>query len=404
MEPQAPLNAVLYPEDPRCYHDNSGVVDDSITGGTTPYIFAWSTGYTGEDLVSIGGGTYTVSITDANGCPIQPPPTVLTEPDILTVAISFSGQILCYGDKSVMATANITSGTGSFSYLWDDPGAQITNPANLLGAGPITVEVTNEKGCSATASGIIPGPAAQLSVTAVLTNPSCPGMSDGSIVPTVTGGTPGFDYEWSNNVFERINANIDSGSYTLKITDDNNCALVQNFTLINPDTVKIVSADATDLTCSGRDDGSIAITAAGGTGTYTYSADGGAIFVTTSLISSLAEGDYIVVVKDGNNCLSEEFPITLNKSETCAMVIYDGFSPNGDEFNPVWNIGNVESFPNIVVKVFNVWGKMVFSSTGYASPWDGKYEGKDLPSGTYYYVIDPGDGSGNLTGAVNIVY
>jgi gliding motility-associated-like protein len=179
---------------------------------------------------------------------------------------------------------------------------------------------------------------------------------------------------------------------------------VQDFTLTDPDTVKIVSADATDLTCSGRDDGSIAITAAGGTGTYTYSADGGDHFVTTSSVSSLAEGDYIVVVKDGNNCLSEEFPITLNKSETCAMVIYDGFSPNGDEFNPVWNIGNVESFPNIVVKVFNVWGKMVFSSTGYASPWDGKYEGKDLPSGTYYYVIDPGDGSGNLTGAVNIVY
>jgi gliding motility-associated-like protein len=483
LEPQAALTPVLVPEDPFCYHDNSGVVDLTITGGTTPYRFSWNNGfYTGEDLVNVGGGTYTVVITDANDCSIQPPSVLLTEPDTLTVEIALSGEVLCYGDKAVTATANITSGTGSFSYLWDDPGAQVTNPANELEAGTITVIVTNEKGCFATATATIPGPDS-LSILADLTDPSCQGLADGSIVPTVSGGTPGFDYIWSNGVFNRLNPDIPAGTYTLTVTDANNCTLVKDFILTSPDTVKIdsvditdvtclgktdgsvtinasggtgalvystdngttfvsnniisalaggdynivvqdangctsesypvtmliidtvsiVTVDATDLTCSGMPDGSIAITATGGTGTYEYSTNGGVSYVTTSTIGSMVEGNYIVVVKDGNDCLSPNYPVTLSKPGNCGMIIYDAFSPNGDNKNPVWNIGNVGSFPNIVVQVFNLWGKMVFSSTGYETPWNGTYEGKGLPSGTYYYVIDPGDGSENLTGAVSIV-
>ena len=85
------------------------------------------------------------------------------------------------------------------------------------------------------------------------------------------------------------------------------------------------------------------------------------------------------------------------------MIIYDAFSPNDDGKNEVWNIGNVQNYPDIKVTIFNLWGKAVFSSTGYDTPWDGTWEGKDLPAGTYYYVIDPGDGSDVITGDVSIV-
>jgi gliding motility-associated-like protein len=167
--------------------------------------------------------------------------------------------------------------------------------------------------------------------------------------------------------------------------------------------VKILSVDILNLTCSGLADGSITINASGGTSPYEYSTNGGDTYVTTSTIGSMADGNYIVVVKDDNDCLSEDLSITLIKPETCGLIIYDAFSPNGDDKNPLWNIGNVGSFPNIKVKIFNLWGKMVFSSTGYGTPWDGTYDGKELPSGTYYYVIDPGDGSQVLSGVVSIV-
>ena len=85
------------------------------------------------------------------------------------------------------------------------------------------------------------------------------------------------------------------------------------------------------------------------------------------------------------------------------IIIYDAFSPNGDMRNDFWNIGNIEQFPDCKVKIINSWGNEVFRSDGYSEPWDGKYKGRDLPSGTYYYFIDLGDGSEVMTGPVNIV-
>lgn len=400
--PAAGINLVLEPQALRCNGDQSGVVNLTVTGGTYPYQYSWDNGYTGEDQVNVPAGTYTVTVTDGNGC-TSPGSAVVTEPGAIALDIAVSGTILCHGDNTAQATANASGGVGTLSYLWNDPGTQVTKTAFDLGAGNYTVVVTDENGCSRSGSTLITEPDA-LSLTTDITEPSCPGLSDGSLAPTVSGGTPGFDYQWSNNVFERFNTDLPAGPYTLTVTDQNNCVLVQSYTLSDPDTVKVTSVSVTDLTCSGSDDGSLAITATGGTGTYTYSADGGETFVSTALITGLAQGDYLVVVQDGNGCLSEDYPVTLTKSETCAMLIYDAFSPNDDGYNDLWHIGNVESYPDCSVKIINLWGITVFSSNGYGDPWDGKYNGNKLPSGTYYYIIDPGDGSESLTGSVNIVY
>jgi gliding motility-associated-like protein len=400
--PPSALNLVLAEQDLRCYQDNSGVVNLTATGGMLPYSFSWSNGYTGEDLVNVAKGTYTLTLTDGNNCTAQATAEV-DEPGAIGLDITVTGSILCYGEQGISATANTTGGVGSFSYLWDDPGTQTTKTAFQLAAGTYHVTVTDESGCTKTSSTTLlePDP---LVIEVELTEPSCPGLSDGVIAPTVTGGTPGFDYSWSNGIYERINTDLAADTFTLTVTDDNNCTLVQDFILTDPDTVKITSVSLDDLTCSGQPDGSITVTATGGTGTFEYSVDGGDDFIATATIDGLAQGDYIVQVRDGNGCVSEPYPVELVKSETCGMVFFDAFSPNADGKNDVWHIGNVESFPNCSVKIFNIWGIAVFSSDGYGEPWDGKHEGNDLPSGTYYYVVDPGDGSGNLTGAVSIVY
>jgi len=133
-----------------------------------------------------------------------------------------------------------------------------------------------------------------------------------------------------------------------------------------------------------------------------------------SILSLLKQENIISLIRKNRNLYTiyrythegtdfNTYPVTLEKQEGCAMLIYDAFSPNGDDKNPVWHIGNIENFPDCTVRIFNIWGIEVFSSKGYGIPWDGKYEGKDLPSGTYYYVIDPGDGSSTRTGAVSIV-
>ena len=86
-----------------------------------------------------------------------------------------------------------------------------------------------------------------------------------------------------------------------------------------------------------------------------------------------------------------------------APVIPNVFSPNGDGINDVWNIRYLNSYIGASVKVFDRYGKMIFESIGYNTPWDGKKAGKELPVGVYYYIIDPKNGRKAMSGSVTIL-
>jgi gliding motility-associated-like protein len=84
-------------------------------------------------------------------------------------------------------------------------------------------------------------------------------------------------------------------------------------------------------------------------------------------------------------------------------IIPNVFSPNGDGINDTWEITSLESYPGATVEIFNRYGQVIFRSTGYSKPWDGKVNGKDAPSGTYYYIVDPKNGRQKMAGFVDIV-
>lgn len=81
----------------------------------------------------------------------------------------------------------------------------------------------------------------------------------------------------------------------------------------------------------------------------------------------------------------------------------NAFSPNGDGFNDTWRIKYLESYPGAVIDVYNRYGQIVFHSIGYDQDWDGNYNGKPMPVGTYYYIINPKNGRQILTGSVTII-
>jgi gliding motility-associated-like protein len=83
--------------------------------------------------------------------------------------------------------------------------------------------------------------------------------------------------------------------------------------------------------------------------------------------------------------------------------IPNAFSPNGDGINDTWGIANLADYPTAVVEVYNRYGQSVYKQYGYGKPWDGKLNGKDMPVGTYYYIIDPKSGFPRVTGYVVIV-
>ena len=84
-------------------------------------------------------------------------------------------------------------------------------------------------------------------------------------------------------------------------------------------------------------------------------------------------------------------------------VIPNTFTPNNDGINDTWIIDHLGDYPNVRVQVFNRYGQVVFESKGYNKPWDGTMNGKSLPFGTYYYVIEPGNGRNPVTGYVTLI-
>ncbi len=562
-EPSAPVSLLLNSFPLRCNNDNSGVLNLTVSGGTLPYSFNWSNGSTTEDLVNVAAANYSVTVTDSKGCTETGSEQITQPPAIsLTIIPDPINRNYCYGDLNAEAFANAGGGTAPLSYLWNDPGGQITPTATGLGAGLYTVTVNDANLCFITNQVNITEPDQILAVPAYLL-PSCTGDSDGRITPAVSGGTPAFDYQWNTGWNQRVIDNIGAGDYSLTITDAFNCVNEFDFFLDEPSPLTYQSVSLTDATCYGYDDGTITIGAAGGTGSYRYSVDGGteysanpvlevpagdytlrimddnacespdslvsidqpagiiigseevqdischgagdgaitisasggaanlrysidggnAFFDNNGIFTGLPGGDYSVVVTDDeceipgsllsitdpglliidttevshqtgtldgaivldytggtepvtfilqpegsdsltsatgeftglqagqyevyaidtNLCESNTLDVNILLTNGSNLVIYDAFSPNGDGINEVWNIGNIGTYPGSTVKIYNVWGIEVFSSGGYSQPWDGTYNGKELPSGTYYYVIDPGDGSEVLTGPVNIV-
>jgi gliding motility-associated-like protein len=96
-----------------------------------------------------------------------------------------------------------------------------------------------------------------------------------------------------------------------------------------------------------------------------------------------------VRVDDGNEGAFEKaFALTVISPEDEFANIKTGFTPNGDEWNASWKIENIEKYPNAKIEIYDSWGRRIFYSVGYEQEWDGTYEGKELPAGTYYYIID----------------
>lgn len=112
---------------------------------------------------------------------------------------------------------------------------------------------------------------------------------------------------------------------------------------------------------------------------------------------------YTVTINSGSSC-QEVIDVTV--TVIVDLRIPNVFTPNGDGVNDTWLINQLDQFPNSLVKVYNRWGSLVFESKGYITPWDGTYNGKKVPTGTYYYVVDAKRG-GNpepMKGAVTVTY
>jgi gliding motility-associated-like protein len=116
--------------------------------------------------------------------------------------------------------------------------------------------------------------------------------------------------------------------------------------------------------------------------------------------SAQADITYTLTVTSDKGCAtSDDVFVKL----LLAPVIPNVFTPNNDGINDTWVITSLESYPGSVVEVYNRYGQLVYRSIGYIKPWDGRYNGKEVPAGTYYYIVDPKNGRKRMSGFVDIV-
>ncbi len=304
-----------------CNGGTNGSIDLTVTGGTSPYTYNWTGGVTTQDRSNLASGTYTVTVTDANSC-TKTISTTITQPSVLSLSKT-QVNVLCNGNSTGSIDLTVSGGTSPYTYSWT--GGVTTQDRSNLAAGTYTVTVTDANSCTKTISATITEPSV-ISLTKTVTDVLCAGQSNGSIDLTVTGGSPGYKYTWSNGATTEDLSNKAAGTYTVTVTDANNCTKTTSAT-INQPSVLTLSTTKTDATC-GLSNGSIDLTVTGGTSPYTYNWTGG---ITTQDRTNLASGTYTVTVTDANSC-TKTISATVNNvggpsvSETHVDVLCFGNS------------------------------------------------------------------------------
>ncbi len=292
--------------------DLTGQIDLTVTGGTIPYTFVWSSGETTEDLQNVAAGNYTVVITDSKGCTATVP-AVVTQPAAALTGSTVVVNILCFGDATGAVNLTVTGGTAPFTFLWIN-GATTEDIANLA-AGNYTVTITDGNGCTANSSGSVAGPSSALSGTiSSQNNVLCKGGSDGSVTVTGAGGTAPYEYRLDAGSFQPSGTftSIPAGAYTITIRDANLCTFSLPVTITEPAAILDAAiASLTDVLCFGGSTGSVTITATGGTSPYQFNIDGGT-YQAGATITNLAAGFHNVTVRDNNIC-TVSVPVTISQ-------------------------------------------------------------------------------------------
>ncbi|WP_188477393.1 SprB repeat-containing protein, partial [Phaeocystidibacter marisrubri] len=286
-----------------CFGGNDGSAYVEYTGGTAPYTVSWSNGSTTDTISNLTAGTYTVTITDANGCISNQSVTITQPASGLSVSAAVVSNVSCFGDATGEASSTVTGGTAPYTYNWSN-GATTASLTNVV-AGTYTVTVMDANGCTDTASVSITQPASALAVSlASQQNINCFGDSTGSIDVTVAGGTPPYNYSWNTGATAATITNLTAGTYTVTVTDANGCTDTLSVTLTQPaSALSSLAASIQNVNCFGGNDGSAYVEYTGGTAPYTVSWSNGSI---TDTIANLIAGTYTVTITDANGCTSNQ--------------------------------------------------------------------------------------------------
>lgn len=292
-------------------------------GGTGPYMYNWSNGFSGPVLNNLGPNSYVVTITDANSC--QSTDQVnLTEPTLVTGSVVSQGDATC-GAANGFATVAGAGGTPGYFYSW--PGGASGPMQTNLAAGVYPVTISDFNSCVGNVIVNI-GSTGGININLEFQqNISCNGEDDGSIDVSASGGTSPYNFNWSNGDSGPSISNLSAGSYTVTATDVNNCSATLSSTISEPPALNVSHVVNNNVTCYGEeDDGSATFTVSGGTPNYNYSWPDG---TGGSTNNDLAAGSHDVTITDANMCEVIQTVIITEPAEIIVTITGTDESSSG---------------------------------------------------------------------------
>lgn len=371
-----PIEVSLHAPPINCFN-NQVPLSVSIQNATEPIYYQWLNTVLNEDTILVTAGNYTLTISDANNCTSSKSINIL-QPEELKLNMQFN-PILCFNNTTSLK-ANVLGGTLPYSYAWSNTN-QNTNINSNVVSGNYTITVTDANSCTTTNFIQITQPN-QLVGTLVTSNKICPNDTASAQI-SIEGGTLPYNIQWSSGEknTESISG-IQTGNYTVQVSDANNCSISNSFSIQNnaPPPVNIITPD-------------------------TIMAAGTSITIQTQNVKNATWQPLIGL--SCNNCsnpvvlATETTTYTLfnlsengcpSSDEITIEVLYkvavpNAFSPNNDGVNDNFKLiaPNVTSYKCVV---YNRWGQQVFNTNNYNQPWDGTYKNMPCEVGVYAYFID----------------
>ena len=382
-----------------CSGFNDGSVAAVCPNAAQPAVYSWSTGNVSPELYNLFAGVYMVTVTDAWGCTGQAGVN-LVAPQEMDVQV-YSEAPLCHGSRDGSIVVSAFGGMAPYEYFWSNSTNE--NEISGIGMGTYSVTISDAAGCSVARTITLDAPEA-INVDITVSEIKCNGDKNGRIEVAAEGGVLPYRYMIEGLVEQStvsVFNNLSAGYYMLHVIDNNNCDVAEPVLVSQPDAIEM-NIVPEDPFCRNSRTGKIMVNVVGGVEPYLYNLNNSRSEV--SYMQNIPAGEYAVSVVDGNQCKSAEITVILTDVDIDCLRIPNVFTPNGDGVNDTWEIVNIEMFPAAEVRIFNRWGQQLFSSKGYAEPWDGSYRGHFVPAGTYMYVIDLFNDEEPYKGAVTIVY
>jgi len=442
---------------------NDGSIDVMVSGGTLPYRYYWSTGDTGTSISNLSAGFYSVTVYDNDTCGSKDTLIIVLDPYISTLSIDsaiLTNPSCANNDGEIDVI--VSGGFPPYTYSWNTTPLQTTNPIMGLDFGHYTVFVTDSCGSTKTATYTLnqqqntvsaTGSYDFLSLWAVvsvngsnppfsifwdsisMTGDSIQGLCEDNYSITVTDskncvdtlsidvfynvnqlvsaltstvidtswGLGPFSYLWSNGQTTAHADSLCEGYHSVTVTANGGpfaCPYTRGFT-IYPMQITL-NIDEVTVNCDSDFDGKIIADLYNNVHNLPYSFLWSTGDTIDRIEDGLSPGTYTINVLYNNGCIIDT-SITIEEmlGPDCIPNV---FSPNGDNVNDVWELEDSFLYKESTIKIYGRFGKKMYESIGYDTPWDGKNKkGKDVPDGAYFYSIILKGGVDAIRGTVIVI-